>query len=116
MSVLEKSLEDMKEVNGEEFRVVRSDDDEMIVRCDDQGTIFTFIQHINTSHIRTHTGNDFYFNNDDPRLIMTSPVSGAYSYEWDKSHNAWRNVNDGHFMYELFTREIMGLAKGFPNL
>jgi hypothetical protein len=47
---------------------------------------------------------------------MTSPVSGAYSYEWDESHNAWRNVNDGHFMYELFTREIMGLAKGFPNL
>ena len=47
---------------------------------------------------------------------MTSPVSGAYSYEWDDSHGAWRNVNDGHFMYELFTREIMGLAKGFPNL
>ena len=40
MFVLEKSLEDMKEINGEEFRVVRSNDDEMIVRCDDRGTMF----------------------------------------------------------------------------
>ena len=50
MSVLEKSLEDMKEVNGDEFRVVRSDDKEMIVHCDNQGTILS----LSLSHTHTH--------------------------------------------------------------
>ena len=65
------------------------------------------------------TGNDFYFNQDpdrSSRILMTSPVSGSYSYEWDSEAKAWRNLNDGHFMYEIFTREIMTVAKGFPNL
>ena len=53
MSVLEKSLEDMKEVNGDEFRVVRSDDKEMIVHCDNQGTILTSHSHSHTSHTNT---------------------------------------------------------------
>ena len=52
MSVLEKSLEDMKEVNGDEFRVVRSDDEEMIVHCDDQGTILTLS--LSLTHTNEH--------------------------------------------------------------
>lgn len=52
---------------------------------------------------------------DTQELSMQSPLSGLYVYKYDASRDWWVNVNDDHNILEMFSRDIMQLASGYPT-
>jgi frataxin-like iron-binding protein CyaY len=50
------------------------------------------------------------------RLILFSPSSGVFKYEWSARHEAWVNESDEHFLVELLVRELLKHCQGVPNL
>ncbi|GAB5366490.1 hypothetical protein AAMO2058_001148000 [Amorphochlora amoebiformis] len=61
----------------------------------------------------------YIFTPDEKKknIQMFSPISGnVYTYKFDEKSEQWANVNDGHYMIELLTRELMGACSGLPDL
>lgn len=51
-----------------------------------------------------------------PLVMMISPYNGgAYSYFYDNLLNGWVSVDDGHFLQELMTRELLKVCYGYPH-
>ena len=50
------------------------------------------------------------------RLLLFSPVSGVFKYEWNGSKEAWVSENDQHFLVELLVRELLKYCQGVPKL
>ena len=50
------------------------------------------------------------------RLILFSPVSGVYKYEWSGAKEAWVSETDQHFLVELLVRELLRHCQGVPKL
>eukprot|EP00466_Bigelowiella_natans_P015339 jgi/Bigna1/63105/fgenesh1_kg.47_\ len=49
-------------------------------------------------------------------LQMFSPISAnVYYYNYDESKQEWVNVNDGHYLVELLTRELLTSCSGLPE-
>jgi len=100
MDQLENSMADMKEINGPEFSVERDADDRNVLNVNiDSSTSFIFRWQPTTRD-----------------LALQSPLTGVYIYRYDPETETWRSAADGHAIYELFVREIMSVAKGYPML
>lgn len=69
-----------------------------------------------------HKGEFKFFASFDPKIqqvavLMYSPVSGkACKYVYDADNDWWSSIEDGHLLHEFFSREIMRVCEGFPNL
>jgi frataxin-like iron-binding protein CyaY len=50
------------------------------------------------------------------RLILFSPSSGIFKYEWSTRHESWVNETDEHFLVELLVRELLKHCQGVPKL
>ncbi len=51
-----------------------------------------------------------------PRVLMASPVSGAgYTYSPHPTEGWWSAEEDGHWLPEILTRELLRVCKGYPN-
>ena len=50
------------------------------------------------------------------RLVLFSPVSGVYKYEWSGVKEAWVSETDQHFLVELLVRELLKNCQGVPKL
>mmetsp|Transcript_19430 Transcript_19430/g.27362 ORF Transcript_19430/g.27362 Transcript_19430/m.27362 type:complete len:100 (+) Transcript_19430:35-334(+) len=60
----------------------------------------------------------YQFTSDSKKkeLQMFSPIStNVYYYTYDESKLEWVNVNDGHYMVELLTRELLTSCSGLPE-
>ncbi|KAG8470719.1 hypothetical protein KFE25_009140 [Diacronema lutheri] len=51
-----------------------------------------------------------------PKILLTSPVSGARWYVWDAPNESWSSPDDGHHLVELFVRELMHSTARYVNL
>lgn len=64
--------------------------------------------HIGTYEVSVEAGQQ--------RLILFSPVSGVYKYEWNGVKEAWVSETDQHFLVELLVRELLKYCQGVPKL
>jgi hypothetical protein len=51
-----------------------------------------------------------------PKILLSSPVSGARWYVWDAANECWNSPDDGHQLVELFVREIMYSTSRYVDL
>ena len=50
------------------------------------------------------------------RLLLFSPASGVFKYQWSARTEAWVNESDEHFLVELLVRELLKTCQGVPKL
>lgn len=48
-------------------------------------------------------------------ITLNSPKSGTFVYKHDPARGEWVGEADGHFLKELLTRDLIYLAKGYPD-
>ena len=54
-------------------------------------------------------------NVEERELTVLSPVSGVNTYTYDGGRDQWSSTADKHNLVELFTRDIMQIASGYPT-
>ena len=57
---------------------------------------------------------NFSINRKLQHLIVSTPVSGTFSYQFDPESRHWLNVRDGHDMRGLVTRDVLRAYTGCP--
>jgi frataxin-like iron-binding protein CyaY len=48
-------------------------------------------------------------------VCLNSPKNGLFYYKYDPSRQTWVHIQDGHFLVELLTRDLIYYCKGFPT-
>lgn len=53
---------------------------------------------------------------DGREAIEFTPLKafGLHFYRWDDEQETWVSIDDGHFLKELLTRELIFYCKGLP--
>ena len=57
----------------------------------------------------------FQANYSERELTVLSPVSGVNTYAYDSGRTQFSSTADEHNLLELFTRDIMSVAAGYPT-
>jgi frataxin-like iron-binding protein CyaY len=52
---------------------------------------------------------------EDQQISVQSPVSGGHAYAYDPDRDWWCDINDDHNILELFSRDVMYVASGYPT-
>ena len=61
---------------------------------------------------------EYTFTADDASqlLMLQSPVSGMYHYNYDQANEFWKSQTQVHILEELLVREFCHHSKGMLNL
>ncbi len=49
------------------------------------------------------------------RVHYVSPRSGPHHYKYNTVTGQWTDDTNGHFLFDLLTRELIYLCKGYPT-
>ena len=96
---LHDGLSDMQDQNAPHFHLTLQPHSRLTLQL---------APHIGTYEVTVEAGQQ--------RLVLFSPVSGVYKYEWNEGKGAWVSENDQHFLVELLVRELLKYCQGVPKL
>ena len=56
---------------------------------------------------------DIYEDASRQMVVVDSPISGPYRYEWDVTHKFWRSTTNDHYLDGFLVKEFMSLSEGY---
>ena len=56
---------------------------------------------------------DIYEDASRQMVVVDSPISGPYRYEWDDVHKFWRSTTNDHYLDGFLVKEFMGISEGY---
>jgi hypothetical protein len=57
----------------------------------------------------------FTANSADGTVSLVSPIRGAFRYRLDRDSMQWVDIKDGHFLFDLLTRDLVYTCHGYPK-